>query len=461
MGMYRWIVVGVAVVWLLSGMVTPLRAQQNPELQKRIETLEKQLQELKDELKRQAGAVSRKEAESQARTKTLGEELESLRLKVALPETKELKGQYGLGPAASKVYGVERGLSLGAYGQSWLQHFFGDGSETKKDVFDYKRFVLYAGYKFTDRILFNSEIEFEHATTGSTESAGSGSASVEFAALDFFLWEPLNIRAGMLLVPFGFLNEVHEPLFYFGNERPEVERQIIPSTWRENGAGFFGTLFPGFEYRTYLVTSLNAKGFKKNNIRSARQKGNRAFAEDFTSVTRVDYSPESIPGFLIGSSVHFGDTGQGQKFGGRSASAHLLMYEFHAQYRYRGLHLRGLYVRGDIDNADILSADPEIKGPISHSIWGYYLEAAYDLLPWLLPGTKQSLSPFYRYERFNTQEDVPRGFTPDPFQNRTVNTFGVNYKPHPNVVIKGDLRIFDSQGGDLADEVNIGFGFAF
>ena len=38
----------------------------------------------------------------------------------------------------------------------------------------------------------------------------------------------------------GFINQIHEPPFYFGVNRPEVERFIIPATWRENGVGLFG-----------------------------------------------------------------------------------------------------------------------------------------------------------------------------------------------------------------------------
>ena len=76
------------------------------------------------------------------------------------------------------------------------------------------------------------ELEFEHAGTG-----GGGSVSTEFLTLDFLLCDCFNLRAGLLLMPMGFVNEIHEPVFYFGNERPEVERRIIPSTWRENGAG--------------------------------------------------------------------------------------------------------------------------------------------------------------------------------------------------------------------------------
>ena len=70
--------------------------------------------------------------------------------------------------------------------------------------------VLYFGYKFNDRFLFNSEIEFEH---GSTED--DGEVSVEFAYLDYLWRKPLNVRAGLLLLPLGFVNELHEPSYNF------------------------------------------------------------------------------------------------------------------------------------------------------------------------------------------------------------------------------------------------------
>ena len=58
-----------------------------------------------------------------------------------------------------------------------------------------------------------------------------------------YLWrDEANFRAGLVLVPMGFVNEIHEPTFFFGAERPEVERRIMPSTWRENGVGVFGRL---------------------------------------------------------------------------------------------------------------------------------------------------------------------------------------------------------------------------
>jgi hypothetical protein len=104
-----------------------------------------------------------------------------------------------------------------------------------------------------------------------------------------------------MLVPMGFINELHEPPFYHGNRRPPVETQILPSTWRANGAGIFGELLPGLEYRTYGITSLNAKGFRADGIRGGRQSGNREFADDWSWVARLDYTP--LPGGLIGGSL--------------------------------------------------------------------------------------------------------------------------------------------------------------
>ena len=123
----------------------------------------------------------------------------------------------------------------------------------------------------------------------------------------------INARAGLVLVPVGFLNEIHEPPFYHGNVRPPVEQFILPTTWRANGVGLFGEIVPGLQYRTYGITSLNAEGFAADGPREARQSGNRELAHDWSWVARVDYSP--MPELLFGGSLYLGDQGQNQSFG--------------------------------------------------------------------------------------------------------------------------------------------------
>ena len=208
-----------------------------------------------------------------------------------MPEDTELKSEYGLGPAASRIYGVPRGLSIGGYAEGFYSNFVGDKTSNDRDRSDALRFVLYTGYKFTENIHFNSETEFEHGTTSSTESSSGGSVSVEFMNLEFMLADWANARVGMLLMPMGFVNEIHEPPFYYGVARPEVERRLIPSTWREMGAGLFGRIGEWGEYRAYVTTGLNARGLRPSGLRDARQHGNRAFAEDVAFVGRVDFKP--------------------------------------------------------------------------------------------------------------------------------------------------------------------------
>ncbi len=393
------------------------------------------------------------------KTDVLSEEVEKLRTQLVIPEAPEYKSQYGLGPAASKVYQVGQGLSIGGYGEANYQTFVGDEpAGDRSDNTDFERLVLYVGYKFTDSILFNSEIEFEHGFIRSGDD-DEGSVSVEFAALDFFIDPMANARAGMLLMPMGFINPIHEPPFFFGNNRPEVERQIIPSTWREIGLGLFGELLPGLTYTTYAVNGLDAADFSGAGIRSGRQNGGKAKAENIAFVGRLDYAPDSLPGLSFGGSAYLGNSGQEQLFAGEKADVFTQLYEAHVQWKYRGLEFRTLGSYGHIDDAGVLSrARGETVGKDNY---GWYTEVGYDVLPLLFPESTQYLAPFFRYEQFDTIASTPDGFADDLTRDRRIWQIGVNYKPIPNVVLKADYRNFDSDGGDLPDDFNLGLGFIF
>jgi len=239
------------------------------------------------------------------KTDALTEVVETMRTALVIPEEKELKSSYGLGPAASKVYQVDQGLSIGGYGEVNFQTFVDDKGPDDKNNADMERLVLYVGYKFTDSIIFNSEIEFEHSST-----AKGGSVSVELATLDFLLDPMLNVRAGMVLLPMGFINQIHEPPFFFGNNRPEVERAIIPSTWREIGVGLFGEIVPDLSYTMYAVSGLKGSNFSSDGIRGGRQKGSKAINEDMAFVGRLDYVPAALPGVTCGTSAYLTNCGQ-------------------------------------------------------------------------------------------------------------------------------------------------------
>ena len=404
----------------------------------------------------------------------LTDELERTRQDMGVPEEKPLESVFGGGPGASKVYSLGQGLSIGGYAEAVYTNVVADKRKSG-DVnrFDFLRSVVYVGYKFTDSIIFNSEYEFEHATTSSTENQGSGSVSVEFAVLDFLIRDEVNARAGLLLVPMGFVNEIHEPPFYFGNNRPEVERQIIPSTWREGGAGLFGNIGEIVDYKLYTIVSFDASGFDAGGLRGGRQKGNRALAEDMAFVGRLDVTP--IPELTVGGAVFVGNTGQDRDFDTtgngftdtRLPSARLVLWEAHAQLRSMGFHARALFTMAHLDDARALTVALRRTGDIGATeaiadrMLGFYGEVAYEIMQWLYPEGEWTVEPFVRAEYLDTQNAMPRGFSADKTEKQQLYTFGVSVKPIPNVVLKADYRNRRARKGTRGDEVNLGIGLVF
>ncbi len=407
------------------------------------------------------------------KTDVLSQEVEKLRTNLSIPEDAKYKSMYGMGPAASKVYGTSKGLSIGGYGEAMYTNYVdAKGNQNNKDTADLERAVIYLGYKFNDWIVLNNEIEFEHATTGEGAEE-KGEVSVEFSQLDFFLDQKYNIRAGLMLVPMGFVNEMHEPTTYHGNHRPDIERYIIPSTWREMGAGLFGEVLPGLQYRMYAMTGLNAQGFSNVGIMEGRQGGSNAKADDFAFTGRLDYSPTQISGLLFGASTFLGNSGQNDvAFNNQKYNVFTQLYEGHIQYKYRGLELRALGAFSHIDDTAFLNPNLGSAGPLGKESFGWYVEAAHDIMPLLWKESDHYLAPFFRLERYNTLSAIDNnsliGSTFDSRigLDRWIYQAGISYKPIPNIVIKADYRNINDRkivpmGIPNGDEFNFGVGFIY
>jgi hypothetical protein len=400
--------------------------------------------------------------------KILAEEIADMKSEEAVPDDVDPEETFsGLGPAASKVYRRDKGLSIGGYGEIRFRHFTND-SDGKASVYDALRFVLYTGYKFNDWLVMNSEVEFEHADTGN-----NGSVAVEFLTLDFLFKDWINARTGLLLIPMGFLNEIHEPPFYFGAERPEVERRILPSTWRENGFGIFGTIGMGdvgdLEYRMYGVNGFDSTGFDDDGLRGGRQKGSEALADHFAFVGRVDWNMSAFaPGLLLGGSVYAGKSGQNQSHTQSDditdvnlPDSFVHIYELHAQYRGYGVSVRSLFTQAFVDDAGDLSRDLELGpfGSVAKEMIGGYAEVGYNVLQFV--NTEMSLEPFFRFEHVDTQHKVASGFRKNQVRDFNLYVMGFSYKPIPQVVIKMDYREFDARRGSISDEFQASIGFVF
>jgi len=384
------------------------------------------------------------------RIEALTRELERLRLGDEVVRADTSIGGFGLG--ASKVYRVERGVSLGGYGEVLYENFSDereDGSPASNtDQFDALRAILYIGYKFNDRLLFNSEIEIEHGDE----------AFLEFAYLDYLLTDNVGVRGGLLLAPLGFLNELHEPPIFLGTERPVTEQRIIPSTWRENGVGFFGSS-PDFNWRVYVMNSFDGAGFDGDGFRGGRQKGSEALAEDLGVAGRFDYVGK--PGLILGASGYVGETAQNRELDGETVGGGIFIWDAHADYKVRGWELRGLVAGATVDDVAALNELNGLSGGdgVGEEMLGWYLEAGYDVLR-SAPTTHQLL-PYVRYEQVNTQEEVATGFAADPQNDLTVVSLGASYKPVPQAVLKLGYQLRSNEADTGVDQFNMQIGWLF
>jgi hypothetical protein len=394
----------------------------------------------------------------------LAEEVGRLESVFAVPEELALVSYHGLGPAASKVYKKDSGLSIGGYGENRIRTFHNKGDDDRDNEYDQLRAVLYVGYKFNEHWVLNSEIEYEH---------GGEEVGIEFLTVDYIWRNELNVRVGNLLVPMGFINEIHEPTFFYGVERPQVELAILPSTWHENGAGIWGRIADRVEYRAYVINGFDGQDFTSSGLRGGKQGGAEALANDFAFVGRVDV--DVATGLMLGGAVYTGQSGQEQTSDASGTDrdipdARTTIYELHAQYKGYGASLRALWTEAFVDEAGrlsrVLAADP--TAAIAQRMRGWYVEAAYNLMPLFMEAPRMSLEPYFRFERLDTQREVSDlGFVRDRAKDFDLYTAGLQFKPIPQIVFKLDFRHFvlartsAAVPRDRADEVQAMVGYVF
>jgi thiamine biosynthesis lipoprotein ApbE len=442
----------------MKNLVSPARAEETPKpadpaTELRLKELEQKLDVLTKEIEALRIGESPSAAPSPAAPTASA---------TATPVTAEAAAsRFGLGPAAARVY-ARKGVSVGGYGEALYQSFASskqDGAPSGgTDTIDLSRAVLYFGYKFDDHFVFNSEVEYEHAVAASDKQ---GEVEVEFAYVDWLSpSHAFRARAGLLLVPMGFLNELHEPPTFFGARRNDVETLILPTTWRELGFGAYGEAGP-LTYRLFLVSGLNSEGYTAEGIREGRQEGSLAKARDFALTGRLDFV--GVNGLLAGASFFTGCSGQGRTTAsGETVCGRTTVWDLHADFRWRGFSLRALVAGSTISDAAAINELNGFSGDegIGSRQRGWYAEAGFDVLT-LVPRTRFSLIPFVRYEAWNTQAAVPDGFSRDLENDASQWTAGVVFKPIPQVVLKFDGQWRKNSARTGVNQVNVALGYEF
>jgi hypothetical protein len=341
----------------------------------------------------------------------------------------------------------QESTTVGGYGELHYNEPDGPAGGT----LDFHRFVLYLGHSFNENLAFKSEVEIEHTKL---EGGEGGELAIEQAFLDWHFCSSIGLRAGILLPPVGIINQIHEPPTFNGVERPNVDRLIIPATWRESGAGIVGSPGEGLNYQLYVVAGLKAEGFDgANGIRGGRQEALESSPMNPSLTGRLDYVP--FPGLKVGGSFFFGNT-----TGGDSAlgSGTLALFAGDVQYTIDQLSLRAEGAMESIGDAGRINA--AFGNDVADQIYGYYIEGAYDMMSFLAPESEYKLSPFIRYEKYNTQSKVT-GFTANPLYDRNDVTIGATLKPTYNTAFKIDYQFLNNAADANAKVFNVGVGYSF
>lgn len=343
---------------------------------------------------------------------------------------------------------IPNGMTLGGYAEVLYNQ-----PESVNGEIDVQRLILLFGYKFDDRTQFVTELEFEHVKE----------VYIEQAFVNYSVNNSLNVRAGLMLVPMGIINEYHEPTTFNGVERPSMDNKLVPTTWREIGIGFSGRSDAmSMRYQAYIFNGFlshnGTAGLVKgsNGLRSGRQKGAESVFRTPNLSMKLDFY--GINGLRLGLSGYFGRTqAANEVFDTSGSTVGLSMIGFDARYNLRKFTARCQYITSSIKDA--FEYNQLTAKDLGSGMSGYYIEGAYNFLP---IRNRQRLFAFVRYENFDTHASVPSNTDRNAAYHRKEITTGLSYHLAPGAVFKMDYQS-KSTGldDDAKGQINAGVGVWF
>ena len=338
----------------------------------------------------------------------------------------------------------------------------GMGSGTTNG-FDQQRFVPFIYADITEHVKFAAEIEIEH---GIREDATQGAEiGLEFAHIDYLVKEPFNLRAGILLIPIGKFNLLHDSPLNDLTDRPLVSRLVIPSTMAETGAGFYGTLYPGrtskLDYEFYVTTGpcgYNGDGSprirEEDGTRRSRQR--KCPSDDGLDINngkavsgRVAFSP--MLGVEVAGSSYFGNASP-VSYNPLSITAIDWTFQ-RGPFELLG-EAAWAYARGNsraVQGATFATPGSLLSGLNTlnsfaappQRMQGFYVQANYHFMPAFLTalspkrfGEGSTFTAVFRYDRVNLNMDN-RGENSGELEQFS---FGLNYRPIEDAVFKASYQ---------------------
>jgi hypothetical protein len=353
-------------------------------------------------------------------------------------------------------------FAIGSYGEAHYNQTI-DADKFRPGKIDLHRVITYLGYRFNERVQFFSEIEFEH----------TNELYVEQAFVNYRFNDKLNFKTGVLLVPMGYVNEFHEPTLFNGVERPNVDKYIVPSTWREMGAGFQG-LFKkaSLKYQLYVLNGFNAytgaaRLSGSNGIRNARQGGDESSLTTPSLTGKLSYF--GFNRLLIEASAYIGKT-ESSLYNGLdrnnaaaiaqadSTVVGISMAGMNVSYTMKNLQFRSQGIYTALSNTD--QYNTFTGSNVAEGIFGGYAELSYKFD--LKKDDYLQMIPFVRYEYYDTHFKVTENITRNKAYAREEWIIGVGLKPAPGIIFKADYQaVRNKLDNEFSSTVNVGFGYWF
>ncbi|MFD2270120.1 hypothetical protein ACFS07_00675 [Undibacterium arcticum] len=414
------------------------------ELMQRLDQMAAELKQMKAEL-----SASKQKTEALEQRQNAQAAAPATAPVAAAPATEAVASTSGIALGASTV--------LSSYGEVNYSRPRHDGSAAETDV---ARAVIGVTHRFDDKTKMVAEFEWEHAVTSATDS---GEAAVEQLYVEREFGNGLRAKGGLFLIPAGLLNTNHEPTAYYGVQRNFVETAIIPSTWREAGVGLSSTMDNGLTWDLGLTTGFDltkwdstSEDGRASPLGSIHQEGQHAKSRNLALHGALNW--RGVPGLLLGGSVFTGKLAHGTA-DFAAPDARLTLWDLHARYTPGKWDLSTVYARGTISDTEAFNlANAGSPTPVPSSFYGWYAQAAYQL--W--KNSDYKLSPFIRYEQFNTAKSysaMPAGLGIATAADEKVWTAGANFNIGEGVVVKADYQKFKQDNS--RDRVNLGLGYSF
>ena len=358
--------------------------------------------------------------------------------------------------APKAIVGGYMDIQFRSQSKGSIENGYGGVSNT----FDQQRFVPFIYADVTEHVKMAAEIEIEHGIRETSDNEVE--FGLEFAHIDYLVKEQFNLRAGILLLPVGKFNLLHDSPLNDLTDRPLVSQLVIPTTMSETGAGFYGTFYPTrlskVDYELYFTTGpcgYDTNGAPRINeqdgTRGARQR--KCPTDDGLDINngkavvgRLAFSP--MLGIEVAGSGYYGNASP-------SSYSPVSIYAIDWTLQRGPFELIGeaawSYARNNsraipgntigFQPGTLLTGQGGNSGAGTppQRMNGFYIQSNYHFMPeWLARlspkrfGEGSTFTAVVRYDRVNTNLDNLAG----GFGDLEQISFGLNYRPIEDAVFK-------------------------